>query len=66
VETILNAPIIAAPLGLYDCCGVSDGAAAAIVNTPEIAKRLKRGDRVVTIKAIQLSITDGSESTLND
>ena len=66
METILNAPIIAAPLGLYDCCGVSDGAAAAIVSTPEIARRLKGGDGVVTIKAIQLSITDGSESTLNE
>jgi len=66
METILNAPIIAAPLGLYDCCGVSDGAAAAIVTTPEIARRLKGGDGVVTIKAIQLSITDGSESTLNE
>ncbi|MCY3794179.1 MAG: acetyl-CoA acetyltransferase, partial [Gammaproteobacteria bacterium] len=30
-EDALNAPMIAEPLGLYDCCGVSDGAAAAIV-----------------------------------
>ena len=35
--------MIADPLGLYDCCGVSDGAAAAIVTTPEIARGL--GDR---------------------
>jgi acetyl-CoA C-acetyltransferase len=32
-EQALKAPIIAEPLGLYDCCGVSDGAAAAIVAT---------------------------------
>ncbi len=25
VEQIINAPIIAWPLGLFDCCGVSDG-----------------------------------------
>ena len=25
LETVLNAPMIAAPLGLFDCCGVSDG-----------------------------------------
>src|SRR5258706_6975312 len=34
LDTVLNAPIIAEPLGLYDCCGVSDGAACAIVTTP--------------------------------
>src|SRR5882757_8113317 len=28
VEQVLKAPIIAEPLGLYDCAGVSDGAAA--------------------------------------
>jgi len=28
-EQVLNAPMIAEPLGLFDCCGVSDGAAAA-------------------------------------
>ena len=30
------------PLGLYDCCGISDGAAAAIITTPEIAKSLRK------------------------
>jgi acetyl-CoA C-acetyltransferase len=37
LEQVLAAPIIAHPLGLFDCCGVSDGAACAIVTTPEIA-----------------------------
>jgi acetyl-CoA C-acetyltransferase len=63
METILNAPMIADPLGLYDCCGVSDGAAAAIVTTPEIARSLGKRD-LVTIKAIQLSISSGVESTM--
>ena len=40
LEQILAAPIIAHPLGLFDCCGVSDGSACAIVTTPEIAKSL--------------------------
>ena len=62
MDTILNAPMIAEPLGLYDCCGVSDGAAAAIVTTPEIARALGKKD-MVTIKAIQLSISSGVEST---
>ena len=62
MEQILNAPMIADPLGLFDCCGVSDGAAAAIVTTPEIARALGQKD-MVTIKAIQLSIGSGVESS---
>src|SRR4030042_439067 len=31
MDQIIKAPIIAWPLGLFDCCGVSDGAAAAII-----------------------------------
>lgn len=60
MDTILNAPMIAEPLGLFDCCGVSDGAACAILTTPEIAKELGI-DNPVTIKAIQLSASNGSE-----
>ncbi|MDE0000130.1 MAG: acetyl-CoA acetyltransferase [Rhodospirillaceae bacterium] len=64
METILNAPMISDPIGLYDCCGVSDGAACAIVTTPEIAKSLGKSD-LVSIKALQLSISSGLESTTN-
>jgi acetyl-CoA C-acetyltransferase len=64
MEQILAAPMIADPLGLFDCCGVSDGAACAIVTTPDIARALGRKD-MVTIKAIQLSISSGIESTTN-
>jgi acetyl-CoA C-acetyltransferase len=59
-EQALNAPIIAEPLGLLDCCGVSDGAACAIVTTPEIARALGRRD-LVTVKALQLSVSNGWE-----
>lgn len=58
--TVLNAPMIAEPLGLYDCCGVSDGAAVAIVTTPEIARSLGKTD-IVTVKAIQLAVSNGWE-----
>jgi acetyl-CoA C-acetyltransferase len=57
----LNAPMIAEPLGLYDCCGVSDGAACAIVTTPEIARSLGKRD-MVTVKALQLAASNGWES----
>lgn len=65
MEQIINAPIIAEPLGLFDCCGVSDGAAAAIVTTPEIARELGKTD-LVSIKAIQLSVSSGKESTMTE
>lgn len=61
MEQILEAPMIAEPLGLYDCCGVSDGAAAAIVTTPAIARALGRRD-LVTVKALQLVTASGVES----
>ena len=63
-DDALNAPMIAEPLGLYDCCGVSDGAAAAIVTTPEIAKGLGK-ESIVSVKALQLSLSNGSESGHN-
>jgi acetyl-CoA C-acetyltransferase len=65
MDTIMNAPMIADPLGLFDCSGVSDGAACAIVTTPEIARALGKRD-VVTIKALQLSTSSGRESQMSD
>jgi acetyl-CoA C-acetyltransferase len=63
-EQIINAPMIAYPLGLFDCCGVSDGAAAAIVTTPEIARSLKKEDPVL-VKALAISVSSGEESLFN-
>ena len=63
-EQVMNAPMIAEPLGLFDCCGVSDGAAAAIVTTPEIAKSLGK-DNLISVKALQLSVSNGLESHHN-
>ena len=61
----MASPIIAHPLGLFDCCGVSDGAACAIVTTPEIAKKLGKKD-FVTVKALQLALSSGEELGYND
>lgn len=41
VEDALNAPIIADPLGLFDCCGNSDGAACAIITRADIARSMR-------------------------
>ena len=61
IEQIKAAPVISYPLGLYDCCGVSDGAAAAIVTTPEIAKSIKRNQDIVKVKALQIAVASGVE-----
>jgi acetyl-CoA C-acetyltransferase len=60
LETVLSAPIIAEPLGLFDCCGVSDGAACAIVTTPDIARGLGKKE-FVTVKALQICSSNGWE-----
>jgi len=41
LEQVLNAPIIAWPLGLFDCCGNSDGSAAAIIVPAKDAKNYR-------------------------
>ena len=60
INQIMSSPIVAEPLGLFDCCGVSDGSACAIVTTPEIAKEI-RADPVY-VKALQIAVTSGEES----
>ncbi|MEO5737727.1 MAG: acetyl-CoA acetyltransferase [Variovorax sp.] len=64
-EQVLKAPIIAEPLGLYDCAGVSDGAAAVIVTRPDIARSLGKRD-LVTFKALQLAVSNGWEMHSNE
>jgi acetyl-CoA C-acetyltransferase len=57
VEDAMKAPIIAWPLGLYDCCGVTDGAAAAILVPAEEAKRYR--DDYVLIKGLGIGTSPG-------
>ena len=65
VEQIMAAPIIADPLGLFDCCGVSDGSACAIVTTPEIARKMGKKD-FVSVKALQIAVSNRYESSFNE
>lgn len=39
LDQVLQAPRVAAPLGLLDCCPVSDGAAALLLTSEETARR---------------------------
>ncbi|WP_322749444.1 MULTISPECIES: acetyl-CoA acetyltransferase [unclassified Frankia] len=49
-DVICNAPLVAGPLGIFDCSGVSDGSAAAIVVRAEDAHRYT--DKPIYIKAL--------------
>jgi acetyl-CoA C-acetyltransferase len=52
LEQAINAPMIAYPLGLFDCCGVSDGAAAAIICRADMAKKFRPDP--IYIKSLQI------------
>ena len=65
IDAVLKAPIVAEPLGLFDCCGVSDGAAVAIVTTPKIAAELGKKNPV-KVKALQIAVTPGEELMFNN
>ena len=54
VEEVLKAPMISWPLGLLDCCPTTDGAAAAILCSADLARSF-RSDPVY-IKGIGLSM----------
>jgi acetyl-CoA C-acetyltransferase len=41
-QSHVNSPVVADPLHLYDCCPVSDGAAAVLLTTVEMANKLKK------------------------
>jgi len=59
-EQAQNAPMIAWPLGLYDCCGVSDGAAAAVICRADMAKNFR--DDYILVKG--LNVACGLENSL--
>jgi len=64
VEQAMNAPMIAWPLGLFDCCGVSDGAAAAIITRPDIARRLR--DDYILVKGLGIAVGGRQGLLLDD
>jgi acetyl-CoA C-acetyltransferase len=60
VEQAVNAPIVAWPLGLFDSCGVSDGAAAAIVTRADIAKNFRSDPLYIKALAISVGARQGT------
>lgn len=53
IEQALKAPMVAPPLGLFDCCGVSDGGAAAIITRADLAKKYR--DDFILVKGFGVS-----------
>lgn len=58
LETAMNAPMISEPLGLYDCCPTSDGAAAAILCRADLAPQLS--DEYILIEALEMATVSGA------
>jgi len=64
LEQVMNAPIIAWPLGLFDCCGVSDGGAAAVLVRADMVKSFP--NTPVYLKALQICTTPSSGRLVTD
>lgn len=56
LDSVMRAPMISDPLGRFDCCAMSDGAAAIIVTTPEIAQSYKHAKDYVLVKANAIAV----------
>jgi acetyl-CoA C-acetyltransferase len=56
-EAVLKAPLIYSPLGLYDCCPTTDGAAAVVVCRSELARGFRPDP--VYVKGVGLAVVSG-------
>jgi len=56
-DQVVNAPLICSPLGLFDCCPTTDGAAAAIICRADLAKSFRPDPLLV--KGVGLAVTTG-------
>jgi len=64
IDQVINAPPICWPLGLFDCCAVSDGAACAIVTRPDLARSFR--DDYVLVKALATTCGGKQAELLDD
>jgi acetyl-CoA C-acetyltransferase len=59
----MNAPPVTEPLGLYDCCPTTDGAAAVILCRADLAEKRFRKKDYVLIDGMGLSCANGYINT---
>lgn len=64
VDQVLSAPMIVQPLGLLDCCGFSDGGAAAVVVRSDLAKQFR--DDYVVVKGLGFDSGSGQALLQDD
>lgn len=64
IETILKSPVVAGDLGVFDCSGVSDGAAAAIIVRAEDAHRYT--DNPLYVKGLSLVAGPASGNVIRE
>ncbi|WP_139490956.1 acetyl-CoA acetyltransferase [Brevibacillus dissolubilis] len=57
MERIMKSPMVASPLGVMDCSGVADGAAAAIIVRTDLAEKYRKDP--VYVKALSVSVGPG-------
>ena len=57
VEQVLQAPMVAWPFGVLDCCPTTDGAAAAIICRTDLARSFRHD--YVLLKGMGLCVTPG-------
>ncbi len=55
-DQAMKAPMIADPLGRFDCCAMSDGAAALIITRPELAESYAHADDYILVKSNAISV----------
>jgi acetyl-CoA C-acetyltransferase len=56
-ETVLKAPMIYSPLGLFDCCPTTDGAAAAVLCRADRAREFRPDP--IYVKGVGLAVMSG-------
>lgn len=64
MEKILGAKPVTEPFVLYDCCPISDGAAAAIICPTEMARKLSA--KAISILACEVAIGNASIDMMSD
>ncbi len=56
IDQVLRAPMIADPLGRFDCCAMSDGSAALIITRPELAESYAHSNDYILVKSNAISV----------
>jgi acetyl-CoA C-acetyltransferase len=64
VDEVLESPVISSPLHRLDCCVVTDGGAAVVVVSPEVARAIERPSVTILGQAEAVGHTDNGRIDL--